>query len=114
MASDESRRDNQFKGRIMNVASFPTSSFRLTQPIAVSSLPADGTEVKVNATGELTLRGLTKKVTVDLVAQRAGATIKVAGSVPIVFEEWGIPNPSFGPADTEDNGELGFLLVLAR
>ena len=114
VASSESRRDNQFKGRIMNVATYPTSTFKLTQPIALSSLPADGAEVNVKATGELTLRGTTKKVTVDLAAQRSGSTIKVAGTFPIVFEEWGIPNPSFGPAQTEDNGELEFLLVLAR
>lgn len=114
VASSESRRDNQFKGRIMNVATYPTSTFKLTQPIALSSLPADGAEVNVKATGELTLRGTTKKVTVDLAAQRSGSTIKVAGTFPIVFEEWGIPNPSFGPAETEDNGELEFLLVLAR
>lgn len=114
VASDESRRDNQFKGRIMDVASFPTSTFKLTQPIALASLPDDGTEVNVKATGELTLRGTTKRVTIDLAAQRSGSNIKVAGSVPIVFEEWGIPNPSFGPAETEDNGELEFLLVLVR
>jgi len=114
VASDESRRDNQFRGRIMNVATYPTSTFRVTRPIVLSSVPADGTAVDVKATGELTLRGTTKEVTVALEAQRSGSTIKVAGSVPIVFEEWGIPNPSFGPADTEDNGELEFLLVIGR
>lgn len=36
----------------------------------------------------------------------------MAGTFHIVFEEWGIPNPSFGPADTEDNGELEFLLCV--
>jgi polyisoprenoid-binding protein YceI len=112
--SDESRRDNQFRGRIMDVASYPKSTFRLTSPVEVGRLPADGEAVTVEATGELTLRGTTRPVTFDLEAQRSGPSIRVAGSIPIVFEEWGIPNPSFGPAETEDNGELEFLLVLSR
>ena len=112
--SDESRRDNRFRGAIMDVATYPTSTFKLTQPVAVASLPAEGSEVNVKATGELTLRGTTKTVTIDLAAQRTGDTIKVAGSFPIVFEEWDIPNPTYGPATTEDNGELEFLLVLSR
>ena len=114
VASDESRRDNQFRGRIMDVANHPTSTFELTSPIDLGTLPADGEEVEVEATGRLTLRGTTKPVTVGLQAQRSGPAIRVAGSIPIVFEEWGIPNPSFGPADTEDHGELEFLLVLSR
>lgn len=112
--SDESRRDNQFRGRVMNVATYPTSTFELSSPIDFGALPADGEELSYKATGDLTLRGTTKRVTIDLQAQRVGANIRVAGSVHIVFEEWGIPNPSFGPADTEDNGELEFLLVFAR
>lgn len=53
-------------------------------------------------------------MTFDLEAQRSGSSIRVAGSIPVVFEEWGIPNPSFGPAETEDDGVLEFLLVLSR
>lgn len=114
VASDENRRDNQFRGRIMDVSSFPTSTFEVTEPVALSSVPADGTPVDLRVTGELTLRGTTREVTVDLEAQRSGASIKVAGSIPIVFDEWGIPNPSFGPAETEDSGELEFLLVFGQ
>ena len=114
VTSDQSRRDNQFRGRIMDVATHPTSTFELTSPISVDSLPADGVEVTAKATGDLTLRGTTRKVTFDVTAKRSGATIRVAGSIPIVFAEWNIPNPSFGPAETGDDGELEFLLVLAR
>ena len=98
----------------MDVDTYPTSTFKVTRPIALSSVPADGTPVQVQATGELTLRGTTKEVTIPMEAQRTGSSVKAAGSFPIVFEDWGIPNPSFGPADTEDNGELEFLLVFNR
>jgi len=38
--------------------------------------------------------------------------VGVLGQIPVVFDEWGIPAPSFGPVKTEDNGLLEFVLVL--
>ncbi|HEX7165679.1 MAG TPA: YceI family protein [Acidimicrobiales bacterium] len=114
MASDESRRDNQFRGRIMDTATHPTADFTLSSPIPIGELPAEGQEIAVAAKGKLALRGTTKLVTIPLTAQRAAGNIRVAGNLTIVFDEWGIPNPSFGPAETEDRGELEFLLVLTR
>ena len=114
VASDENRRDNQFRGRIMDVATYPTSTFTLTSPVELDSLPDAGEQITVNGTGKLALRGTTKTVTIPLTAQLDGDTIKVQGTVPITFDEWGIPNPSFGPAETEDHGELEFLLVFAK
>lgn len=112
--SDQDRRDRQFNGRIMDTASFPTATFTLTQPIRLTSLPADGVQATATAIGNLTLRGTTKAVTVALKGVRNGGMIQVSGSIPIVFAEWNIPNPSFGPATTEDNGTLEFLLKLTR
>ncbi len=114
VASDEARRDNQFRGRIMDVQNHATATFRLTRPIVLPSPPAEGQQARIDGTGDLTLRGTTKNVTVPLVAERSGGSIRVAGRVPIVFQEWGIPNPSFGPAQTEDRGLLEFLLLLTR
>jgi polyisoprenoid-binding protein YceI len=112
--SDRNQRDNQFQGRIMDTAQFPTATFELRQPIDLGTIPADGKVVSYTATGTLTLRGATKTVTVQLDAKRVGENIDVSGSIPITFDEWGIPNPSFGPASTEDHGELEFLLVFAK
>jgi polyisoprenoid-binding protein YceI len=114
VASDNSRRDNQFRGRIMDVARFPTAAFRLTSPIDVAPLPPDGEQVHETAVGDLTLRGTTRRVNVDVRARRAGETIEIAGTIPVLFADWGIPDPSFGPAQTEDRGEIEFLLVLTR
>jgi polyisoprenoid-binding protein YceI len=114
MTSGESRRDGQFRGRIMDVSRFPTSTFRLTQPLSLSAVPADSSPVRVTATGDLTLRGTTKRMDIPLEARRNGARIEVTGSLPVVFADWGIPNPSFGPATTEDNGVLELLVVFER
>jgi polyisoprenoid-binding protein YceI len=112
--SDEDRRDSQFDGRIMDVDTYPTSTFVLTQPIELGSLPADLEEVQVQATGDLTLRGTTKPVTFDLVARRNGANIEITGSLTVVFDEWGIPNPSNAAVSTNDEGLLELALVLTR
>lgn len=114
VSSDQSRRDNQFRGRIMDVARYPTATFRLASPIDFAPLPLDGEQIRETAEGDLTLRGTTRRVNVELRARRDAGTIEVAGSIPVVFADFGIPDPSFGPAQTEDRGEIEFLLVLAR
>ncbi len=112
--SDESRRDNQFRGRIMNVAQYPTATFTLKSPIDLGTLPADGATVTVPATGELTLHGTKKTATVNVTAKRSGGTIAVQGAIPVVFADYGIPSPSFGPAEVEDHGEIEFLVTFAK
>ncbi len=112
--SDSGNRDNQFRGRIMDTSKFPTSTFALTQPIDLGSVPTEGQAVTASATGDLTLRGATKPVTFDVQAQLKDGKIEVNGTIPIVFADYGIPNPSFGPASTEDNGVLEFLLVFTK
>lgn len=114
VTSDQERRDRQFRGRIMAVNQFPKATFELSEPVRVEAIPADGVEGSATVKGKLTLRGTTKEVTVNIKGRRNGDKISVNGSIPIVFAEWNIPNPSFGPITTEDNGVLEFLLVFQR
>lgn len=113
VTSDRSRRDGQYRDRIMSTDQFPTSTFKLTSPIDLGGEPANGATVDAKATGDLTLRGVTRSVTFDVKARRTGSRLEVTGSIPVVFEDWGIPSPSFGPAQVEDHGAVEFLLVLA-
>jgi polyisoprenoid-binding protein YceI len=111
--SDESRRDEQFRGRIMSADEFPTATFVLTQPIELGAEPAEGLQVTVPATGELTLRGVTQPVTFDVTALLQGGQIGVKGNIPVVFAQYAIENPSVPGITTEDNGLVEFLLVFA-
>ena len=97
----------------MNTAKYPTATFELTSPIDLGSLPADKTEVTYQASGNLTLHGTTKAIQVSLTARRNGANIEVTGSIPVVFADYGINNPSNGAVTTQDNGVIEFLLVFA-
>ena len=113
--SDQSQRDAQFDGRIMDVATYPTGTFTLTRSISLAPVPATGKIMTYRATGNLTLHGHTRPVTFSLSAQRTATQIRVSGSIPVTFADWDIPNPSFaGFVTTQDHGVLEFLLVLNR
>jgi polyisoprenoid-binding protein YceI len=114
ITSDDTRRDNQFRGRIMNADEFPTAEFRITEPIDFGRIPVGDEQVTATATGELTLRGVTNTVTFDVTAQTTGGRIGVLGSIPVLFEDYGIENPSFGVVSTEDVGLVEFVLVFER
>lgn len=112
--SDESRRDGQFQGRIMETAEFPTATFTLTEPLDLGTVPADGDDVSVEATGELTMHGVTNEITFTLTARRTGSAFAANATIPITFSDYGIDDPSGGPATVGDDGELEVLLVFGR
>lgn len=112
--SDDSRRDGAFRGSIMDTATFPTASFRTTEPIDFASAPADGEQVSATAVGELTLKGVTLPVTVAVTAEASADSIGVLGSIPITFTDYGIDNPSNPAVSLEDDGVVEFVLVFER
>lgn len=114
VTSDSDRRDGQFRDRIMSTDQFPTSTFVLTAPIEFGAIPAEGEPISATATGDLTLRGVTKSVTFDVTAQIENGKIGVLGSIPVVFSEYEIPDPSNGFATVKDNGLLEFVLVFEQ
>lgn len=109
--SDDSRRDSQFSGNIMDVATYPTATFTLTAPLDLGSIPAGGTSVTAKATGDLTMHGVTKPVTLDLTAKETSGRIGVLGSTTITFADYTIDNPSNGFAETGDTGTLELQLI---
>lgn len=114
ITSDSDRRDGQFRGRIMSVDQFPTATFVLTAPIEFGAVPAEGETLTATATGDLTLRGTTRSVTFDVEARLEGGRIGVLGSIPILFSDYAIPDPSNSFAAVKDNGLLEFVLVFDR
>lgn len=109
--SDDNRRDGQFRGRIMDVATYPTATLVLAEPIDLGEIPDDLEIIETTTTVDLTLRGSTRTVPVDLRARRNGSVIEIDGSILVVFADWGIPNPSTSGINTDDEGELEFILV---
>jgi polyisoprenoid-binding protein YceI len=100
----------------VDVASIATDSsnrddyFTLTQPIE-AAVPSDGEVAKVEATGELTMHGVTKTVTVPLQAALSGDGVQVSGSIPVTFSDYGVDAPSLGFVKVEDKGTVEFLVA---
>ena len=82
LASDESMRDGQLGRQGIETDQFPTATFVLTEPIELGTIPAEGTAVNVTAVGDLTLHGVTKNVSIPLVAVQQGDIIGVTGPSP--------------------------------
>ena len=114
LKSDSSRRDRQVNNRILDTATFPTATFALNDPIALTPEALAGSDFTVNTTGTLTLRGVTKTVPVALTARLVDNVIEVNGSIEIVFAEWQIPDPSVSAIVVEDRGLLEFLIRFSR
>lgn len=111
--SDRSARDQQFQSRIMDVASYPTARFTLSQPVALGTLGAAG-RVATTVSGSLTLRGVTRHVAFPVTISHTGPVVNVRGSVQITFADYSIPNPSNSIAQTGSQGVLEFSLNFAQ
>ena len=65
-------------------------------PLQLPSPPKAGQEVAVTASGNLTLHGVTKEVTIPLSVRWSGEFIDVAGQLPIVLGDFQINPPNVG------------------
>jgi polyisoprenoid-binding protein YceI len=113
--SDQSQRNAQFDGRIMDVSRYPTATFTLTSPLTLAALPTSGATQQYSASGTLTLHGVSKAVTFPVQVQVQGSSVDVLADITVPFSEWNIANPSIGGfVTTADQGTLEVLLVLTR
>jgi polyisoprenoid-binding protein YceI len=83
---------------------------------AVSRLePADAANT-YRAIGTLTIAGAAKEVPITVTVERAGATLKVAGKVPLVMTEFGVaaPKAMMGMLKTDPKITVAFDAVLAQ
>jgi polyisoprenoid-binding protein YceI len=115
LRSDESNRDRQLSSQALQTSQFPTATFRLTQPIELGSVPADGAVVEVTATGDLTLHGVTGQVRIPLQARLHAGVITIAGSLPITFSDWSIQPPrAMIVLSVDDHGTMELQLQLTK
>ncbi len=115
LTSDQPERDGQLKGQAIQTDTFTTAMFKTIQPINLGTLPAEGTIVKVDATGALTLHGVTRTVTIGLQATRQGGVIAVSGELPILFSDWSVQRPtSFAVLSVDDHGIMELHLLFTH
>jgi len=116
LITDDSRRTGAIRNQAIETAAFPQASFTLTEPIELGTLPQDGESVSVSATGDLTIRGVTRSETIQLTAQFAGGVVVVFGELgPILLADYGIAQPSAAIVlSVEDNATMELQLFLTR
>ncbi len=115
LQSDSDRRDGAIRGQALETDQFPEATFELTKPIDLGKIPADGEQIDVQATGDLTLHGVTKEVTIPLQAERNRDIIAVTGQLDLAFADYDIDKPeSFAVLSVEDNGILEVQLFFAK
>ncbi len=115
VVSDQSSRNAHFDGPIMDVARFPTATLTLSSPIRLGTIPPDGVVVRYDATGQLTMHGVSKSVSFTVATERLGEEIDVLADVTVPFASWDIANPSIGGfVTTANTGTLEVLLHFTR
>jgi polyisoprenoid-binding protein YceI len=115
LQSDNSFRDGRIRSSGLESDKFPEAKFVLTTPITLPAAPTAGTTVKLQATGDFTLHGVTKKVTIPLEGRWDGKQIQVVGTLPIAFADYGITAPTApAVASVDDHGEVELQLVFDK
>jgi polyisoprenoid-binding protein YceI len=112
IATDSSSRDAYFRDTALRVSQFPTATFVLTGPVTATAPPVAGEVQTIAATGDLTIAGVTRPVTVELQAVLNATDGQVAGSIPITFADFGVEAPNLGFVSVEPQGSVEFSLVI--
>jgi polyisoprenoid-binding protein YceI len=115
LSSDQSRRDQRIHSQGLESDRFPTATFKLTAPIALTTDATSGQTIHVSATGDLTIHGVTKSVTIPIDARLTGSKIELVGSITFPFSDFGMTPPSIGGFVTvQNNATMEFQLLLAH
>ncbi len=109
IATDSNQRDSYFRDSAMDTSAFPTATFELAEPIA-DAVPSGSGTTKVEASGNLTLHGVTKAVTATLEVGLNGDGVDISGSIPVTFSDYDVQAPSLGFVKVDDAGAVEFLV----
>jgi polyisoprenoid-binding protein YceI len=100
----------------LRTGQYPEATFTLAGPVVLGHAFASGGTISLTASGQLAMNGAAHQVTVSVSARRDGATLQVAGSIPVTFSAWHIKGPGgFGfLGSLADHGIAEFLVTLRQ
>ncbi len=113
IATDQAARDLYFQ-RALNISAYPEAYFELSTPVDVADVGTEPGPVEIAVPGRLTIGAQTVDVTADLKVQRTVEGLEVAGSIPVVLEDFGLTAPNLGFVTVESRGSVEMLLLLSR
>ena len=93
ITTNDRRRDDNVQ-IALSVSRFPKATFALTEPGGTGQpKPPAASRSPSTRTGTLTIKGVTKNVTIPIEAQLVNGTVVVVGSTDIVFSDYGVEVP---------------------
>lgn len=114
ITTNDRRRDNKV-AEALEVGSFPEASFTLGAPIPLGAGAATGEARQATATGEFTLHGVTRSVTVPIDAQLVDGTVVVVGSFEVALADYDLEVPSAPIViSASDTATIEFQLLFTR
>lgn len=114
LTSDSGRRDDVLRTAAIETDTFPTATFVLGDPVDLGTVPAFDEVVELALTGDLTLRDVTRPVTLEVEARWNGEAIDVAGGAGIVLADFAIEVISTAFVTIDDTGRFEFQLSFVR
>jgi len=115
LASNDERRDNRIRSIGLESNLFPTASFVLGGALEVPASALTGATVEVTLAGQLTIHGVTKRVSIPGQARLNGTRIEVVGALTFPFSDFGMTPPDIaGFVQVEDDATLELLLSMAK
>jgi polyisoprenoid-binding protein YceI len=100
----------------LDTPAYPDATITLAGPVPLPAGFGTGRTVTAEFPGQLTLRGITRPVTITVSARRDGTTVEAAGSLQVASARWDITLPAgfgvLGGLSSEATAE--FLLILHR
>jgi polyisoprenoid-binding protein YceI len=116
ISSDKPMRDGRLRNQGLQTDSYPTAAFKLTAPVEIPAAALAGTASDVTLTGDLTLHGVTKSVSIPAKTQLVNGVISVAGSLSFPLSDYAMTAPNLGGfiVSIADTGTLEFLVDFTK
>lgn len=114
LTTDKKVRDQNMKTKLFEVTKFPESTFTLTEPADLSSVPDDTSPATIPLTGDLTIHGETQEVTADFQVVRDGDSIILGGDIPINRLDFGVETPEMIAAKISEVGDINVRVTLQK
>lgn len=114
LKSDIDKRDVNVRMTIFSTDRYPEATFEVVRDVDLSTVPDDGSVVKVDVPGKLTIRGVTNDVTAPMDVVRTGDNVLMSTVLPVNRLDFNVRTPDFVAAKVADMGEINIRLVLEK
>ena len=115
LKSNENKRDQKIRTIGLQTNQYPKATFVAAGPASVPASALAGSQTQMDLPGDLTVHGVTKRVTIPVQAKVVGDQIEVVGSLTFPMSDFSIEPPSIPPfVQVEPQGTMEFKVRLAK